>query len=49
MQSFGISNDCDEYIMNHGAMRAIQHAGKCVDCAWLPMRVVDWSMWEEPG
>ena len=38
MQSFQISNDCGEYIMNCGAMRANQHAGKCVNSAWLPMR-----------
>ena len=35
----GISNDRGEYIMNHGASRANQHAGQCVDGTWLPMRV----------
>ena len=49
MQSFGISNDCGEYIINCGTMRANQNAEKCVDCAWLPMRVSKRSMWEELG
>ena len=39
MQEFGISNYHGEYIMNHRALRASQHAEKCVDGAWLPMRV----------
>ena len=38
MQSFEISNDRGEYIMNCGALRANQHVGKCVGGAWLPMR-----------
>ena len=39
MQKSGISNDHGEYIMNRGALRVNQHAEKCVDGAWLPMRV----------
>ena len=46
MQSFGISNDHGEYIMNHGTLRANQHAGKCVGGAWLPMRVSEKGVWE---
>ena len=38
MQSFRISNDRGEDIMNRSATRANQHAGKCVDSTWLPMR-----------
>ena len=38
MQKCGISNYRGEYIMNRGALRANQHAEKCVDGAWLPMR-----------
>ena len=38
MQKCGISNYRGEYIMNHGASRANQHAEKCVDGTWLPMR-----------
>ena len=30
--NFGISNDRGEYIMNHGALRANQHAEKM--CRW---------------
>ena len=32
--------------MNHGASRANQHAEKCVDGAWLPMRVSEKVGWE---
>ena len=39
MQKSGISNDRGEYVMNHGASRANQHAEKWVDGTWLPMRV----------
>ena len=39
MQKSGISNDRGEYIMNRGALRANQQAEKCVDGAWLPMKV----------
>ena len=46
MQIFRISNDCGEYIMNCNAMRANQHAGKCVDSAWLPMRAFEKDVWE---
>ena len=46
MQIFGILNDRGEYIMNHGASRVNQHAGKCVDGAWLPMRVSKKGLWE---
>ena len=46
MQIFGISNDRGEYIMNCGALRANQHAEKCVSGAWLPMRVSKKGVWE---
>ena len=39
MQNSGISNDRGEYIMNRRALRANQPAEKCIDGAWLPMRV----------
>ena len=39
MQKSGISNDHGEYIMNCRALRANQHAEKCVDSTWLPMKV----------
>ena len=42
----GISNDLGEYVMNHGALRANQHAEKCVNSAWLPMRVSEKVGWE---
>ena len=38
MQKFGISNYRGEYLMNHRALRANQHAVKCVNGAWLPVR-----------
>ena len=38
MQKCGISNYRGEYIMNCRASRANQHAEKCVNGAWLPMR-----------
>ena len=48
MQKFGISNYWGEYIMNCGALRANQHAGKCVNGTWLPMRVSEKGcVWEE--
>ena len=46
MQIFGISNDRGEYIMNHRALRANQHAEKWVDGAWLPMRESRKGVWE---
>ena len=46
MQSFGISNDCGEYIMNHGTLRANQHAEKWVNGTWLPMRESKKVGWE---
>ena len=45
MQSIQIPNDCGEYIMNRGTTRANQHAGKCVDSAWLPMRAFEKGVW----
>ena len=42
-----ISNDHGEYVMNCGVLRANQHAEKCVNCAWLPMRVSEKGVWEE--
>ena len=42
-----ISNDHGEYIMNCRALRANQHAEKCVNGAWLPMRVSKKGVWEE--
>ena len=42
----GISNDHGEYIMNCRASRANQHAEKCVDGTWLPMRVSKKVGWE---
>ena len=47
MQKSGISNDRGEYIMNCRALRANQHAEKCVDGTWLPMRVSEKDVWEE--
>ena len=41
MQNIQISNDHGEYIMNCGTTRANQHAEKCVDSAWLPMRAFE--------
>ena len=41
MQNIQISNDHGEYIMNRGTTRANQHAEKCVDSAWLPMRALE--------
>ena len=41
MQNIQISNDHGEYIMNRGTTRANQHAEKCVDSAWLPMRAFE--------
>ena len=32
--------------MKCSATRANQHAGKCVDSAWLPMRAFEKGMWE---
>ena len=32
--------------MNHGASRANQHAEKCVNGPWLPMRVSEKVGWE---
>ena len=46
MQSFQISNDCGEYIMNCSAMRTNQHAEKCADSTWLPMRAFEKGVWE---
>ena len=46
MQSFQISNDHGEYIMNCGVTRANQHAGKCASSAWLPMRAFEKGVWE---
>ena len=45
MQSIQIPNDRGEYIMNHGTTRANQHAEKCVDSAWLPMRAFEKGVW----
>ena len=39
MQKCGISNYRGEYIMKCRALRANQHAEKCVDGAWQPMGV----------
>ena len=47
MQKCGISNYHGEYIMNCGASRANQHAEKCVDGTWLPMRASEKGVWEE--
>ena len=47
MQKSVISNDCGEYIMNCGALRTNQHAEKCVDGTWLPMRMFEKGVWEE--
>ena len=47
MQKSGISNDHSEYVMNCRASRANQHAEKCVNGAWLPMRVPEKGVWEE--
>ena len=33
--------------MNYGASRANQHAEKCVNSAWLPMRASEKGVWEE--
>ena len=44
--NFGISNDRGEYIMNCRASRANQHAEKCVNGTWLPMRVSEKGVWE---
>ena len=43
MQKSGISNDRGEYIMNLRALRANQHAEKCVNGTWLPMKVSEKS------
>ena len=47
MQKSGISNDRGEYVMNYRASRANQHAEKCVNGIWLPMRVPKKGVWEE--
>ena len=47
MQKSGISNDHSEYIMNCGALRANQQAEKCVNSAWLPMKMSEKGVWEE--
>ena len=41
----GISNYRGEYIMKCGALRANQHAEKCVDGTWQPMGVPEKSVW----
>ena len=45
MQKCGISNYRGEYIMKCRALRANQHAEKCVDGAWQPMGVPEKSVW----
>ena len=47
MQKCGISNYHGEYIMKHGALRANQHAEKCVDGTWQPMGVPEKGVWVE--